>query len=258
MGRRGRSTSGCSNTLIGWTSFALSMAGIHACANTWSTNPRHRSCWATWSKRLAPPFRTIANAAVRTWSSPSDAQEGGTDRWPWRRRWPPVSRAWTASTSSSPRATSSGPHQPNLEHQTYQTAGRPAGADAGVAGPGDRRQASIDAILLSPPAPWYRPPGTPVFEPAACSSSGRYSPLAGGSGTPHAHRMHHRAGELVARGAARDDPGRHGRRAPELLARRPRNAPPGRRRRAGSGRGSGPADRAAGRPAGPEDSHGSA
>src|ERR1700741_3742614 len=43
--------------------------------------------------------------------------------------------------------------------------------------PGDRRQASTDAILLSPPAPWHRPPGTPVFEPAACSSSGRYSPL---------------------------------------------------------------------------------
>src|SRR5258707_14479421 len=71
----------------------------------------------------------------------------------------------------------SGRYQPYLEHPTSQTAGRPAGADACVAGPGDRRQASTDAILLSPPAPWHRPPGTPVFEPAACSSSGRYSPL---------------------------------------------------------------------------------
>src|SRR5690349_6424516 len=83
----------------------------------------------------------------------------------------------------------SGPYRPYLEHPTSQTAGRPAGADACVLGSGDRRHASTDAFLLSPPAPWHRPPGTPVFEPAACSSPGRYGPLAGkrfaAAGAPH-------------------------------------------------------------------------
>src|SRR6266571_4865940 len=65
-------------------------------------------------------------------------------------------------------STPSGPYQPYLEHPTSQATGRPAGADAGVAGPGDRRcprdhdaGTPQDAILLSPPAPWHRPPGTP-------------------------------------------------------------------------------------------------
>src|SRR5712692_4339153 len=72
----------------------------------------------------------------------------------------------------------SGPYRPYLEHPAPQPAGRPAGADAGVSGPGARRHPPTGGLLLAPPAPWHRPTGTPVSEPLACSSSGRYSPLA--------------------------------------------------------------------------------
>src|ERR687887_881763 len=66
-----------------------------------------------------------------------------------------------------------------MEHPTPQTAGRPASADAGVWGPGAPRHPSSDGLLVAPPHPWHRRSGTPVFEPAACSTSDHYGPLAG-------------------------------------------------------------------------------
>src|ERR1700736_6889654 len=56
-------------------------------------------------------------------------------------------------------------------------AGHPSGADACVWGPGAPRHPSADGLLVAPPHPWHRPPGTLVSEPAACSTSDRYSPL---------------------------------------------------------------------------------
>src|SRR6202011_5892286 len=67
--------------------------------------------------------------------------------------------------------------RPNAEHPTPQAVGHPAGADAGVWGPGAPSHPSTDGLLVAPPHPWHRPPGTPVSEPSACSTSDRYSPL---------------------------------------------------------------------------------
>src|SRR6202011_4656257 len=72
--------------------------------------------------------------------------------------------------------------RPNAEHPTPQAVGHPAGADAGVWGPGAPRHPSTDGLLVAPPHPWHRPPGAPVSEPSACSTSDRYSPLEGGRG----------------------------------------------------------------------------
>src|SRR5216684_8772971 len=58
-----------------------------------------------------------------------------------------------------------------------RTAGSPAGSDACVAGPGAPPHPSIDGIVVAPPAPSHRPPGTPAFGPSAWSPSDRYSPL---------------------------------------------------------------------------------
>src|SRR6202011_4691794 len=71
----------------------------------------------------------------------------------------------------------SGLYRPNAEHPAPQTAGHPSGADACVWGPGAPRHPSADGLLVAPPHPWHRPPGTLVSEPAACSTSDRYSPL---------------------------------------------------------------------------------
>src|SRR6202011_789286 len=48
-------------------------------------------------------------------------------------------------------------------------------------GPARPRPPPPTGALLSPPHPWHRPPGTLVSEPAACSTSDRYSPLVGPS-----------------------------------------------------------------------------
>src|SRR5207302_10943638 len=65
----------------------------------------------------------------------------------------------------------------NGDHPPPQIAGRPSGADAGVWGPGAPRHPSSDGLLVAPPHPWNRGPGTPVFEPPACHPSDRYRPL---------------------------------------------------------------------------------
>jgi len=43
--------------------------------------------------------------------------------------------------------------------------------------PAAPRHPSGDGLLVAPPHPCHRPPGTPVSEPPACSRSGRYRPL---------------------------------------------------------------------------------
>src|SRR5215813_441238 len=84
----------------------------------------------------------------------------------------------------------SGLKPPDAEHPTSQAAGRLAGADGCVRGPGAPRHPSTNGLLVAPPHPphptkqasrgprGHRPPGTPAFGPAACSTSDRYSPLA--------------------------------------------------------------------------------
>src|SRR6202011_5164169 len=109
--------------------------------------------------------------------------------------------------------------RPNAEHPTPQAVGHPAGADAGVWGPGAPRHPSTDGLLVAPPHPWHRPPGTPVSEPSACSTSDRYSPLVApedkrrvdpvnllrqrkyeaGHGDAEAFRRQHEKGKLTAR-----------------------------------------------------------
>src|SRR5712692_9417352 len=44
--------------------------------------------------------------------------------------------------------------------------------------PGAPPHPSIDGIVVAPPAPSHRPPGTPAFGPSAWSPSDHYSPLA--------------------------------------------------------------------------------
>src|SRR5215472_8773926 len=84
----------------------------------------------------------------------------------------------------------SGLKPPDAEHPTSQAAGRLAGADGCVWGPGAPRHPWTDGLLVAPPHPCHRPPGTPAFGPAACSTSDRYSPLVAIERRHHAHFGH--------------------------------------------------------------------
>src|SRR5258708_28517765 len=189
------------------------------------------------------PSTVALSAPCRTWSAPPRAPRVRLSASTIRHLPRPVAPGGRLrpgpklTRHSAPRARSrtlgslstGGPYWPYLEHPTYQTAGRRAGADACVAGPGDRRQASKDAILLSPPAPWHRPSGTPVFEPAACSSSGRYSPLAylflGDQRAAPAELFPEPAVELFGRAEANHLEPPRMRAAPDRVPRRHRTAP---------------------------------
>src|SRR5262249_23118679 len=87
------------------------------------------------------------------------------------------SRIPFAMFSSAPLLRVANASDLNAWHPARQTAGRPAVAEARVAGPGVVRHASSDALLASPPAPRLRPPGRAAFEPLACQASNHYTPL---------------------------------------------------------------------------------
>src|SRR5712692_8810370 len=57
-----------------------------------------------------------------------------------------------------------------------RTAGSPAGSDACAAGPGAPPHPASAGIVVAPPAPSHRPPGTPACGPSAWSPSDRYGP----------------------------------------------------------------------------------
>src|SRR5262249_62292421 len=87
------------------------------------------------------------------------------------------SRIPFAMFSSAPLLRVANASDLNAWRPAPQTAGRPAVAEARVAGPGVVRHASSDALLASPPAPWLWPPGRPVFEPLPCQAPNGYRPL---------------------------------------------------------------------------------
>src|SRR6266498_1995095 len=124
--------------------------------------------------------RSTTALSPRSGSTPSASSHGESQRDSWK----PVSRNTPTASSSSgsvvpPTITSisSGPYRPNEDHPPPQTAGSPAGSDACVAGPGAPPHPSSDGVVVAPPAPSHRPPGTPAFGPSAWSPSDRYSPL---------------------------------------------------------------------------------